>query len=57
MLVLVGRGRSNDEIAVELCVSRATVKSHINRVFAKLGITSRVQAVVLRYEHGLVGSV
>ncbi len=55
--MLVGRGRSNDEIAVELCVSRATVKSHINRVFAKLGITSRVQAVVLRYEHGLVGSV
>ncbi len=54
VLVLVGRGRSNDEVAAELFVSRATVKSHINHVFAKLGITSRVQAVVLCYEHGLV---
>ena len=52
--VLVGRGRSNDEVAAELFVSRATVKSHVNHVFAKLGITSRVQAVVLCYEHGLV---
>jgi DNA-binding NarL/FixJ family response regulator len=54
VLVLVGRGRSNDEIAAELFVSRATVKSHVNHVFAKLGIASRVQAVVLCYEHGLV---
>ncbi|WP_181312554.1 response regulator [Nocardioides campestrisoli] len=55
VLVLIGRGCSNDEIAAELYVSRATVKSHINRVFAKLGVTSRVQAVVRCYEHGLVG--
>ena len=54
VLVLVGRGRSNDEIAADLHVSRATVKSHVNRVFAKLAVTSRVQAVVLCYEHGLV---
>jgi DNA-binding NarL/FixJ family response regulator len=54
VLVLVGRGRSNDEIAAALYVSRATVKSHVNHVFTKLGITSRVQAVVLCYEHGLV---
>ncbi len=54
VLVLVGRGRSNDEIAATMHVSRATVKSHVNHVFAKLGITSRVQAVVLCYEHGLV---
>ena len=54
VLVLVGRGRSNDEVAAALYVSRATVKSHVNHVFAKLGITSRVQAVVLCYEHGLV---
>jgi len=54
VLTLVGRGLANDEIAERLFVSRATVKSHINHVFAKLGITSRVQAVVLCYEHGLV---
>jgi DNA-binding NarL/FixJ family response regulator len=54
VLVLVGRGRSNDEVAADLYVSRATVKSHINHVFTKLGISSRVQAVVLCYEHGLV---
>ena len=54
VLVLVGKGRSNDEVAAELFVSRATVKSHVNHVFAKLGIASRVQAVVLCYEHGLV---
>ena len=54
VLVLLGRGRSNDEIADELFVSRATVKSHVNRVFTKLDVSSRVQAVVLCYEHGLV---
>ena len=54
VLVLLGRGRSNDEIAADLFVSRATVKTHVNRVFTKLGLTSRVQAVVLCYEHGLV---
>lgn len=54
VLTLVGRGLANDEIAERLFVSRATVKSHINHVFAKLGISSRVQAVVLCYEHGLV---
>ncbi len=54
VLVLTGRGLSNDEIAASLFVSRATVKTHINRVFAKLDVSTRVQAVVLCYEHGLV---
>lgn len=54
VLVLAGRGLSNDEIAASLFVSRATVKTHINRVFTKLNVTTRVQAVVLCYEHGLV---
>jgi DNA-binding NarL/FixJ family response regulator len=54
VFVLVGRGRSNDEIAEELFISRATVKTHVNRSFAKLGITNRVQAVVFSYESGLV---
>lgn len=54
VLVLVARGRSNDEIAESLVVSLATVKTHVNRILGKLDLRSRAQAVVVAYETGLI---
>ncbi|KOT78813.1 DNA-binding response regulator [Streptomyces sp. WAC 06783] len=54
VLVLVGGGLSNDEIAKELAVSPLTVKTHVNRAMAKLGARDRAQLVVIAYESGLV---
>ncbi|HMK11956.1 MAG TPA: response regulator transcription factor [Acidimicrobiales bacterium] len=54
VLTLIGKGSTNAEIATQLFLGEATVKTHVNRIFAKLGVRDRTQAVILAYESGLV---
>lgn len=54
VLMEIARGRSNEEITERLYIGAATVKSHINRLFTKLGVRDRAQAVAFAYESGLI---
>jgi DNA-binding NarL/FixJ family response regulator len=54
ILHLVGRGLSNRDIAADLLIAEATVKTHVNRLMTKLRLVSRAQVVVLAYEAGLI---
>jgi DNA-binding NarL/FixJ family response regulator len=55
VLLLVARGLSNQELAVELAITEHTAKTHVAHILGKLGLRDRVQAVVFAYEHDLVG--
>lgn len=54
VLISMGKGLSNVEIAEALFISELTVKSHIGRIFAKLGLRDRAAAIVYAFDHGLV---
>jgi DNA-binding NarL/FixJ family response regulator len=51
---VTGKGLSNGEIADELFISGVTVKSHIGRIFGKLGLRDRAAAIVYAYDNGIV---
>ena len=55
VLALIAEGLTNAEIADRLVVSAATVKSHVNHIFAKANVRDRAQAVVYAYARGLAG--
>jgi ATP/maltotriose-dependent transcriptional regulator MalT len=55
VLALVAKGASNREIARELFISEATVKTHLTHLYAKLGVNDRAAAVAVAYDRGILG--
>lgn len=55
VLALVAKGTSNREIARELFISEATVKTHLTHLYAKLGVNDRAAAVAVAYDRGILG--
>ena len=53
VLRAIGRGLSNEEIATALSIGEGTVKTHVGRIFDKLGLRDRAAAIVYAYDHGL----
>ncbi len=56
VLRLVGQGKSNKEIAMDLDISVNTVKVHIGNIFQKINVTSRTEATLFAIEHGIIKS-
>jgi DNA-binding NarL/FixJ family response regulator len=54
VLERIARGMSNTEIAIDLMVEESTVKTHVKRILAKLGLRDRIQAVIMAYESGII---
>ncbi|MFH8988084.1 response regulator transcription factor [Streptomyces sp. NPDC017940] len=57
VIVLLAQGKSNAEVAEELSVSLATVRSHVHHVLRKMGVSTRAQAVAIAYETGLMAAI
>jgi DNA-binding CsgD family transcriptional regulator len=56
VLVRLGQGRSNPEIAAELHVSRKTISTHLEHIYTKLGVKTRTEAALFAMRHGLIGT-
>jgi DNA-binding NarL/FixJ family response regulator len=54
VLALIGRGRTNAEIAQDLFVGEGTVKTHVNHLFTKLSLRDRAAAIIFAYDHDLI---
>lgn len=57
MLCLVARGASNKEIAASLVISEKTARNHVERTYAKIGVSNRIGASMYALRHGLVNPV